>query len=163
MKKIVLPLIVLAALLLVISTSGCKKADMDLTLSSLEGSGFYHSQDGTSGISVNGIVKLEIPNVVSDPMWAEIYAWRYLITAGNLVILDINSDNYLTVLGDITFDFSGRQSSVLWISINTATPKSIDIYNGANPDTVILTLLILDSNGNTYTLENSAAFNFSRD
>ena len=163
MKKIMLPLIVIAAMMLMISTAGCKKAKLDLSWSSLEGSGYYNTQDGTSSISVNGIVALEVPQVVEKPMWAEIYSWRYLITAGNVVVFEIDSDNYLTALGDITFDISGRQNSFLWVSIQTAAPKPFDIYSGANPDTVILTLLILDSNGNTFTLENSAPFSFSRD
>jgi hypothetical protein len=164
MKKNVLPLIVVvAAVMLVVSTPGCKKANLDLTWTSLEGSGFYHSQDDTSSIDVSGMVQLEIPHVATDPMWAEITGWRFLITEGSLVILEINSDNYLTALGDITFDMSGQESTSLWVSIKTATPKPLDIYDGANPDTVVLTLLILDSNGNTHTLEDTAAFNFTRD
>ena len=163
MRKIKLPLIAIAAMLLVISTAGCKKANLDLSWSSLEGSGYYHTAEGTSSISLNGVVALGVPQVVNESMWAEIYAWRYLVTAGNVVVLEINSDNYLTVLGDITLDISDRQNSFLWISIETTTPKPLDIYGGDNPDTVILTLGVLDSNGNTYTLKSSAPFDFSRD
>jgi UDP-N-acetylglucosamine enolpyruvyl transferase len=163
MRKIAIPLIACAAVLLAISTAGCKKANLDISWSSLQGSGYYHTQDNTSSITVNGVVHLQIPQVATDPMWAEIYSWRYVITAGNVVVLDINSDNYLTALGDITLDISDRQSSSLWVSIETTTPKTFDIYDGDNPDTVTLILEVLDSSGNTYTLSNSAAFDFSRD
>ena len=162
MRKIILPFIVIVVAALLLSTTACKQPDFEMSWFSLEGSGFYETQDDSSSIKISGVVEFEIPRVATEPMWAQIVAWEYIIREGNQVVLDIHDENYYTVLGDLIISKSAQQSDFLWVVIETNTPKVGDIYSGANPDSVELIMWIVDSNGNSYVMDNTVAFDFLR-
>jgi len=163
MKKIRLPLIAIVVAVLLLSTTACKNPVLDITFYELEGSGTYNSLDNTSTIKLVGSVELKIPNVATDPMWGKIDSWEYMISEGNTIVLYLNSDISYEVLGDYTLNKSEENSNFLWLDIETVIPRTGDIYNGANPDTVTLTLLIVDSNDNFYTVGAAAPFQITRD
>jgi len=163
MKKIRLLFIAIVAAALLFSTTACKGPVLDITWNKLEGSGTYHSLDNTSTIKLSGRVELSIPNVATDPMWGEISDWEYIITEGSTIVLYINSEISYAVLGDYTLDQSEENSNFLWLNIETVIPRTGDMYNGANPDTVTLTLWIVDNDGNSYTLGASSPFQLARD
>ena len=163
MRKIILPFIVVAAAALMVSTTACKKAELDYSWYSMEGSGFYHSQDNSSSIKLLGFVQIGTPRVATEVIYAQIAAWEYVILEGNQVVLDINSSNYYQVLGDLFINQSFQQSDYLWVALQTLTPKSGDIFNGANPDTVDITFWIVDDNGNQSVMNTTVNFEFTRD
>lgn len=163
MRKIRLLFIAMAAAALLLSTTACKKAEIDITWYELSGSGTYHSLDNTSTIKLAGKVELKIPSVATEPMWGKIYYWEYIISEGPNIVLYITSDFSFEVLGDYTLDKSEENYYFLWINIETVIPRTGDIYNGANPDTVWLNLEIVDNNDNFYTMAGSAPFQLTRD
>jgi hypothetical protein len=163
MKKIILPVIVFVVAVMLLSTTACKGPVLDITWHELEGSGTYHSLDNTSTIKLTGEVELSIPNLATDPMWGKIYEWEYIISEGSTIVLYINSAISYEVLGDYTLNKSEENYYSLWIGIETVIPRTGDIYNGANPDTVTLTLWIVDNNDNSYTTATSAPFQLTRD
>ena len=150
-----------AALLL--STTACKSPVLDITFSELEGSGTYNSLDNTSTIKLFGSVSYEVPNVAVKPIWAKIEAWEYIISEGGNIVLYIHSEISYEVLGDYTLNKSEENSGFLWLDIETVIPRTGDMYNGANPDTVMLTLWITDDNDNSYTVGSAAPFQLTRD
>jgi hypothetical protein len=56
-----------------------------------------------------------------------------------------------------------EQSTSLWFGIETVIPRAGDMYNGANPDTVSLTLWIVDNNDNVYEMSAAAPFVLTRE
>ena len=163
MRKIRLTVIALAAAALLLSTTACKSPEFDMTWVELSGSGTYHSIDNTSTIQLFGSVQLIIPNVATELMWGKIDAWEFYISEGSNIVLYINSDISYEVLGDYTLDKSEENYFLLWIDIKTTIPRTGDIYNGANPDTVSLSLWITDNDDNQYTMAASAPFQLTRD
>ena len=163
MKKIRLLVIVTVAAALLLSTTACKNPVLDITWYELEGSGTYNSLDNTSTIKLTGVVELNIPNVATQPMWGKIYEWEYIISEGATIVLYIHSSISYEVLGDYTLDKSEENSNFLWLEIETVIPRSGDMYNGANPDSVTLTLGIVDSDDNIYTMNAAAPFQLTRD
>jgi len=163
MRKKILPFIVIVVAGLLLSTMSCKKANLDLSWYSMEGSGDYNSQDDTSSISLSGFVSLSIPQVATDEMWAEIVAWEFLVLEDSSVVLEINSNNYYTILGDLTLNQSSLQTDYVWVVLQTLTPKVGDIYEGANPNSLQMTFWIIDNNGNSYVMEDTVEFQFTRE
>jgi hypothetical protein len=163
MKKIRLLFIAILAAALLFFTTACKGPVLDITWNKLEGSGTYHSLDNTSTIKLTGRVELSIPNVATETMWGKITDWEYVISEGDTIVLDINSENSYAVLGDYTLDKSEESITFLWINIETVIPRTGDIYNGATPDMVTLSLWIIDNNGNQYALGAEAPFHLTRD
>ena len=163
MRKIRLLFIAMVVATLLLFTTACKNPEIEMTWYDLSGSGTFHSVDNTSTIKLSGKVELNIPNVATDPMWGKITDWEYVITEGSTIVLYINSDISYLVLGDYTLDKSEENSNFLWIDIETVIPRTGDIYNGANPDTVWLTLWITDNDNNSYTMAGSAPFQLTRD
>ncbi len=163
MRKIRLSVIAFAVVALLLSTTACKGPVLDMNWFKLEGSGTYHSVDNTSTIKLSGEVKLFVPNVATDEMWGKISDWEYIITEGPNVVLYIRSSISYAVLGDYTLDKSEENSNSLWLDIETVIPRTGDMYNGANPDTVWLTLWIEDNDNNFYTMAASAPFQLTRD
>ena len=163
MRKIKLPVIAFALAALLLSTTACKSPVLDMTWFKLEGSGTYHSVDSTSTIKLYGEVNLIVPNVATDPMWGKIYDWEYIISEGPNIVLYIKSAISYEVLGDYTLDKSEDDSDFLWLDIETVIPRTGDMYKGANPDTVWLTLWIVDNDNNLYTMNASAPFQLTRD
>lgn len=163
MKKIRLLVIAIVLAALMLSTTACKSPVLDITWYELEGSGTYHSLDNTSTIKLSGSVELTIPNVATEPITGRIYAWEYIISEGDTLVLYIHSAISYEVLGDYTLDKSEESSSFLWIDIETVIPRTGDMYNGANPGIVTLTLWIVDNNDNSYSLGAAAPFQLTRD
>jgi hypothetical protein len=163
MRKIRLLVIAMVVAPLLLSTTACKSPVIDITWFDLSGSGTYHSVDNTSTIKLSGKVELNIPNVATEPMWGKITYWEYMVSEGPNIVLYINSDISYEVLGDYTLDKSEERGDFLWIDIETVIPRTGDIYNGANPDTVWLNLEIMDNNNNFYTMAASAPFQLTRD
>jgi len=163
MKKIRLLFIAIVAVAMLFFTTACKGPVLDITWNKLEGSGTYHSLDNTSTIKLTGRVELSIPNVATDTMWGKITDWEYVISDGTTIVLDINSENSYEVLGDYTLDKSEENLYFLWLNIETVIPRTGDIYNGATPDMVTLSLWIIDNNGNQYVLGAQAPFHLTRD
>ena len=163
MKKITLPVIVIAAVVLLLSTTACKNPALDISFSELQGSGTYNSVDNTSTIKLSGEVQLTIPRVATEPMWAEIDSWEFIVSEGATIVLYINSDISYEILGDYTLDQSEKNSNILWLDIETMIPRAGDMYLGANPDQVTLTLWIVDNNGEYYTVGAAAPFQLTRE
>jgi hypothetical protein len=163
MKKIRLPFIAIVAAALLLSTTACKSPVLDIEWYELEGSGTYNSLDNTSTIKLYGSVELTIPNVATETIKGRIWAWEYIISEGDTIVLYIHSAISYEVLGDYTLDKSEESSRFLWLDIETVFPRTGDMYNGANPDTVSLTLWIVDNNDNTYTLAAAAPFQLTRE
>lgn len=163
MKKIRLLFIAVTVAALMLVTTACKNPVLDITWSELEGSGTYNSIDNTSTIKLSGVVELNIPNVATEPISAKIDQWEYIISEGASIVLYIHSAISYEVLGDYTLDESGESSTFLWLKIETVIPRTGDIYNGANPDTVSLTLEIVDSDDNVYQLSAAASFQLTRE
>jgi hypothetical protein len=163
MKKIRLLFIAIVAAVLLLSTTACKSPVLDITWYELEGSGTYNSLDNTSTIKLTGSVELTIPNVATKPIEGRIEQWEYIISEGATIVLYINSSISYEVLGDYTLNESEENSGFLWLEIETVIPRSGDMYNGANPDTVTLTLWIVDNNDNQYTVGSAAPFQLTRD
>lgn len=163
MRKKSLPLIGVVVAVLLLSTSACKDAVFEITWSNLEGSGTYNSLDNTSTIKLSGSVEIDIPTVITQQMWAKIYAWEFIIRQGEQLVLYLNSDNNYDVLGDHTINKSEEQTSLLWLELETQVPKPGDLYDGATPDSVELILYIADSDENTYSSSNVGSFTLTRD
>jgi len=163
MRKKILPFIVIVVAGLLLSTMSCKKANLDLSWYSMEGSGDYNSQDDTSSISLSGFVSLSIPQVATDEMWAEIVAWEFLVLEDSDEVLEINSNNYYTILGDLTLNQSSLQTDYVWVVLQTLTRKAGDIYEGANPNSLHMTFWIIDNNGNSYVMDDTVEFQFNRE
>lgn len=163
MKKIRLPFIAIVAAVLLLSTTACKGPVLDIEWYELGGSGTYNSLDNTSTIKLFGGVELTVPNVATNPMWGKIEAWEFIVAEGDVIVLYINSETSYAVLGDYTLDKSEENSGFLWIEIETMIPRTGDMYNGANPDTVHLTLWIVDDSDNLYTMNAAASFQLTRD
>lgn len=163
MKKIILPVIVMVVAALLLSTTACKSPVLDISWYELSGSGTYNSLDNTSTIKLTGSVELTVPNVATEPLVGKIEEWEYIISEGTTIVLYIHSSISYEVLGDYTLDKSEENSTFLRLDIETVIPRSGDMYNGANPDTVTLTLGIVDNNDNFYTLTAGAPFQLTRD
>ena len=163
MKKIRLLFIAVMTVALLLVNTACKKPVLDITWYLLEGSGTYNSVDNTSTIKLTGGVELNIPNVSTELMTAEIDQWEFIISEGPSVILYINSSTGYEVLGDYTFYKSRENSNYLLLEIETVIPRVGDIYNGENPDTVSLTMWIVDNNENVYELSAAAPFELTRE
>jgi hypothetical protein len=163
MKKIILPAIAIVVAALLLSTTACKSPELEITWFDLGGSGTYNSLDNTSTIKLFGTVQLNIPNVATKPMWGKIYAWEYMISEGPTIILYINSEISYEVLGDYTLDTSDENSYFLWLDIETVIPRTGDMYNGTNPDTVSLSLWIMDNNDNMYNVSAVGPFQLTRE
>jgi len=163
MRKIRLIFIAIVAAVLLLSTTACKGPVLDMTWLELSGSGAYHSVDDTSTIKLSGSLQIDIPNVATNPMWGKITYWEYIISEGPNIVLYITSDSSYEVLGDYTLDKSEENSNFLWIDIETMIPRTGDLYKGANPDTVSLTMEIMDNDNNFYTMSASAPFQITRD
>lgn len=163
MRKIRSLFIAMVVTALLLSTTACKGPVLDIAWSELSGSGTYHSLDNTSTINLSGSVDLNIPNVATNPMWGKISYWEYIISEGPNIVLYLTSDLSYGVIGDYTLDESEENSNSLWLNIKTMIPRTGDIYKGANPDTVSLTLEIMDNDNNYYTMSASAPFQLTRD
>ena len=79
------------------------------------------------------------------------------------MVLYINSATGYEVLGDYTLFNSRENSTALLLEIETVIPRAGDIYNGANPDTVSLTLWIVDNDDNVYEMSAAAPFELTRE
>jgi hypothetical protein len=163
MKKIRLLFIAVTAAVLLLATTACKNPVLDITWFELKGSGTYNSVDNTSTIKLSGGVELNIPNVSTELMTAEIDQWEFIISEGPSIVLYINSNISYEVLGDYTFYKSRENSNFLLLEIETVIPRAGDMYNGANPDTVSLTLWIVDNDDNVYELSAAAPFELTRE
>lgn len=163
MKKIILPVIVIVVVALLLSTTACKGPLLDISWYELSGSGTYNSLDNTSTIKLTGSVELTVPNVATEPIVGRIEEWEYIISEGANIVLYIHSSISYEVLGDYTLDKSEENRTFLWLDIETVIPRSGDMYNGANPDTVRLTLWIVDNNDNVYTVNAAAPFQLTRE
>ena len=163
MKKIRLLFIAVTAAALLLGTTACKNPVLDITWYELEGSGTYNSVDNTSTIKLSGGVDLNIPNVSTELMTADIEQWEFVISEGASVVLYIPSSISYEVLGDYTFYKSKENSNFLRLEIETVIPRAGDIYNGANPDTVSLTLWIVDNDDNVYEVSAAAPFELTRE
>ncbi|MGD2085290.1 MAG: hypothetical protein PVH61_03815 [Candidatus Aminicenantes bacterium] len=163
MRKIRVLVITTLTAVLLLSTTACKRPVLEITWNELAGSGTYNSLDNTSTIKLSGSVALTIPTVATDAIRGEISAWEFIISEGEVIVLYINSDLSYEVLGDYTLDQSEERSDFLWIDIETVIPRTGDMYNGANPDTVSLTLWIEDDSDNTYTMRAAAPFQLTRE
>jgi len=162
MKKIRLLFIAVMSVALLLVTTACKNPVLDITWYELKGSGTYNSVDNTSTIKLSGGVELNIPNVSTELMTAEIEQWEFMISEGPSIVLYINSSISYEVLGDYTLKEDG-DSTFLRLGIETVIPRAGDIYNGANPDTVSLTLWVVDNNDNVYELSAAAPFELTRE
>jgi hypothetical protein len=163
MKKIRLPVIVSVVAMLLLFTTACKKVTLEIEWYSLEGSGTYNSLDNTSTIKLSGSVELILPNVATELIEGRIEEWEFIISEGPSIVLYIHSAISYDVLGDYTLKQSKPNSSFLQLGIETVIPRAGDIYNGANPDTVTLTLAIIDTNDNLYSMSAAAPFKLTRE
>ena len=161
MKKSILILILVSVLL--VFTTSCDKAGIQVAVELLEGSGSYSQQDDTSTIRLVGWVNFDQSNIVKDELLAAVAGWQFTIREGSQITLIINNENYFTVLGNIFINFSsGLHLGSLYVIIELPAPLAGDIYNGGNPDAVDMKMFVVDENGNGYEVDGSADFQFTR-
>ncbi|MCP5052231.1 MAG: hypothetical protein GY940_34000 [bacterium] len=161
MKKIVSLILIIVAL--TIFATSCKKLVQELTWFKLDGAGAYSSQSDTSTIRVEGWVQIEQSEIAKLPSQLLIVDWQFLIFEGNQFVLELLKDGYYSLLGDVFLNTSSLEFEFLWVYLETTTPKTGDLFNGFNPDTMQLTLIVQDADGNTYQLEAQTNFQFTRD
>jgi len=161
MKKSIL-ILIFVSILLVFNTS-CSKAEIQLAVELLEGSGSYSQQDDTSTIRLVASVNLEQSNIVREDMLAAITAWQFTIKEAGQITLIINNENYPLILGDIFINFSsGLHLGSLYVIIELPSSLAGDIFNGGNPDNMEMLMFAVDENGSGYEVTGAADFEFTR-
>jgi hypothetical protein len=161
MKKTVSFMIMIIAMM--VFTSSCKKVELAFTWAKLEGTGTYSSADDTSTIKVEGWLRIEQSNISRTAIVANAVDWQFQVMEGQRIILQLNKDGYHQVLGDVFINTSDLELEFLWVYIETTTPKAGDIFNGANPDTMELAMLVQDDTGNIYEEVARGPFTITRD
>lgn len=160
MKKSGMFLISIIIALLLFNT-GCGTAEISFVWNMLAGGGSYSETNDTSSISLEGIVLIEQPNVLKNPLYVEIVYWVYVIREGDTDLFMIDQFNSSSVLGT-SLNISSRTYQYLWVNIESTLPYPGDMYSGNNPDNVLLYLVIRDDNGTEYELTNTTNFEFTR-
>ncbi|NIM15767.1 MAG: hypothetical protein GTO45_27510 [Candidatus Aminicenantes bacterium] len=164
MKKTIYVVVFLLIFVLLLGfTSGCKKVEIDeFTWELVEGSGSYSSQTNTSSLKLSGILSIVQPRIAYEPLKANILDWRYYLLEGEAPVVAIHPFNYASIFGDIFPSISGWQEDFLWVQIQVETIDG-DIFNGATPDVMEISLAIEDEKGNLYNMVARAPFEFTRD
>lgn len=165
MKKIVFVVVLTLALVGVLSTTGCKKVELDgLEFFLVEGSGSYSSLDNTSTLKINTRISINQSDITeNEPLKASLLLWQIvLITPDNTLSLELTNDNYRSVLGNVFASISNWQEDWLWIELEVPSVDG-DLFKGVDPEQMQLSLLVEDNEGNTYTLGVAAQFEFTRE
>ena len=160
MKKLVLFTMVMASLLLF--NTSCKDIELELSWANVEGSGSYSSQTDQSILTMEGWVRIGQPDIVETPVQAQLVDWAFTLYEGNTLVLRVQKGQITPVLGDVTLNVSTVEFFWLWVYLTTTNPKTGDIFNGFNPDTMIFFALVQDEEGNIYEDQATVNFQFTR-
>ena len=95
-------------------------------------------------------------------MYASIARWYYRVYSGDQLVFEITQYNIENLFGDILLNVAIDQMDYLWVAIESENPIEGDIFNGLNPDSVEVEMIILDDSGNTYSVIQTIPFTFSR-
>jgi len=161
MKKNSYFLLVLVLALSFVSMPGCKKKKSDVRISEVWGKGSY------IGPGIHGDSKLEFRVKAENQGEVNAIIKEFLlqIKAGSEVVITATKTGSAAFQNQITPNPAGVYS----VAANSDFTFSLlyfdhtqDIYNSKNPATITATLTIEDDNGNSYTIDASAAFEWLR-
>lgn len=161
MKKISYCLLVLILTLSFVSMSGCKKKKSDVRITEVWGKGSY------IGPGIHGDSKLEFRVKAENQGEVNAIIKEFLleIKAGSDVVIQATKTGSAAFQSEIVPSTAG----VYNVAANADLTFSLlyfdhtqDIYGGKNPGTITATLTIEDDNGNSYTIDASAAFEWLR-
>ncbi len=163
MKKTIDVIVLFLIFILVLGfTGGCKKAEIEeFTWELVEGSGSYASQTNTSSLKLVGVLSIVQPRIAYEPLKANIFDWRYFLLVGEAPVMAIHPLNFTTLFGDTFPGISGWQEDYLWLQIQVNNIAG-DIFDGATPDVMEISLAIEDEKGNLYNMTARATFEFTR-
>jgi hypothetical protein len=162
MKK-TLYVVIFVLILMLVFTTGCKKLKFEnWSWYLVEGNGSYSSQNNTSSIKLSSFLTIEQPRIVYEYMKANIRDWQYVLYEGDAIVGVITPTNYVALLGDNFPGISGWQDDYLWVQIQVNGLDG-DLFNGSNPDTMSIVLIIEDEKNNFYQVSAMAPFAFTRD
>lgn len=163
--------IIIIIFLTVIFTQSCKDPSLDFEWFLFEAEGTYSAEDNTSFIKLNAWVEINQSSVNINPsssvdathfMYASIARWYYRVYSGDQLVFEITQYNIENLFGDILLNVAIDQMDYLWVAIESENPIEGDIFNGLNPDSVEVEMIILDDSGNTYSVIQTIPFTFSR-
>lgn len=168
-KKIKLIIIIFIAALFIQS---CKSPSIDFEWVLFEADGTYSSGDSTSYLKLNAWVEINQSSVninhanSADPshfMYASVTDWSFRVYSGEQLVFEVTRYNIESLFGDIFFNVAENQIAYLWVTIESETPLTGDIFNDLDPDSVVFEMTIRDDDGGEYSVLTSAPFEFSRD
>jgi hypothetical protein len=161
MKKVSYCLLAMALAFSLVSMPGCTKKKSDVRITEIWGKGSY------IGPGIHGDSKLEfrIKAENQGDVNAIIKEFLLEIKAGSEVVITATKTGSAAFQNQITPNPAGTYS----VAANSDFTFSLlyfdhtqDIYNGKNPGTITASLAIEDDNGNSYTIDASAAFEWLR-
>jgi hypothetical protein len=152
---------ILIVVVMVLFTTSCKKAELEFTWNKVEGVGVYSSADDTSTIKLEGWLRINQPSIIKTPFQVSIVDWAYYVAEGDTIVLELLKDGYHSVIGDVFINTSEQTFDWLYVYIETTTPKAGNIYKGMSPNSLLLTFIIQDDQGNFYEQSVSAPFSFT--
>lgn len=147
---------------LMIFTTSCKDSGIEFVWEGLEGSGSYSSDTNTSTLVLSGLVRYSQQRVSSNYLFAKLDQWLFILRDGDDMVMTVNDTNYQDLLDGLFVNISGMEEEYVYVYIETRIPMTGDIFNGRNPDSVELQMLVYDDHNNQYTLTSTAQFQFER-
>ena len=170
MKKILFTSYIL---LFLVFFTGCKNPVLEFEWDIFEGEGSYSSATDQSYFMLKSRIKLDQSTVNINPQspWdtrefqsATIIFWECMLVDGEAGVLLFNGETVNERFGNIYTNISdAQQVAYLWIFIESEILIENDVYNGKNPDRIILRIRIRDSDGNYTDLEKEIDFKFTRE
>lgn len=163
--------IIIAIFLAAVFTQSCKDPSLDFEWFLFEAEGAYSAEDNTSYLKLNAWVEINQSSVNMNPsssvdathfMYASIARWRYRVYSGDQLVFEISQYNIENLFGDILLNVALEQIDYLWVAIESEKPIEGDVFNGMNPDSVEVEMLIYDDDGNSYSILRTTPFTFSR-
>ena len=169
MKKSIL---VWPVLLFLVFFTGCKDPLLDFEWLLFEGEGSYSSAENQSYVKIDSRIAINQSTVNMNPSseWdahhfqsAVITGWECFLFDGDNITTAFFSNHIRTVHESIFVNESfSEQLQFLWVNIESKIPLQDDIFDGKNPDKIILRIEVIDSDKQTYIFEKTADFKFTR-
>jgi hypothetical protein len=112
-------------------------------------------------LKLAGVLSIVQPRIAYEPLKANIFDWRYYLLVGEAPVVAIHPLNFTSIFGDIFPGISGWQEDFLWVQIQVDNIAG-DIFDGAAPDVMEISLAIEDEKGDLYNMTARAPFEFTR-
>jgi hypothetical protein len=155
--------LILVLVVMVIFSASCKNYQAELSWYQIDGSGYYDETNNTSSIKVEAWLQIEDTVIADFPPQLSLVDWQFvLLNSDGGPVMQIAKSGYYQVVGDALVNTSDFEFDFLWVYIETTNPKTGDLFGGAVPTTMVVSIAAQDNEGNFYELQNSVPFNFTK-